>query len=206
MQFGFKVNDIILTPIGGMARIESMGMKPLQEAWMAIAGPLVSLVLAIISGISYALLFQIPPDVALGGDNFPATLLAWSTAFNTVLLLFNLVPAFPMDGGRVLRALLGLKWPLVPATRIAVQISRAICVVFMLLGVFPSILFPHGNPSLLFIGIAIFWLSGAELRQAKKMEKLQAFQQMARENMVIVSPPPYKDAPAHHITIEPDSR
>ncbi|MCF7849867.1 MAG: site-2 protease family protein, partial [Kiritimatiellales bacterium] len=104
MRKGCYVKEIVLSPIGGVAKMSNIPTKPMDEFQVAIAGPLVSLSLAAI------LLFA------------PFPLLFWIGAVNAGLFLFNLLPAFPMDGGRVLRAFLTRKKGRLEATRIAATI------------------------------------------------------------------------------------
>src|SRR5207302_975823 len=102
--FGINTPDITLLPIGGVARLERMPEEPVQELIIAVAGPLVNVVIALglfIAGGAQALLN--PAAVEAGG------LIAQLLTINIILVLFNLLPAFPMDGGRVLRALLATR-------------------------------------------------------------------------------------------------
>jgi Zn-dependent protease len=150
-RFGVKTRDITLYPIGGVARLERIPEKPIEELWVALAGPAVNVVIAFVlagylafSGdFNLAGLFSIT-----SGDFLPRLLAA-----NVLLVAFNLIPAFPMDGGRVLRALLALKMDHVRATQIAATIGQGLAFLFGLAGLF-------GNPSLLFIAFFV-WI-GAE--------------------------------------------
>ena len=117
-RFGVGTRDITLYPIGGVARLERMPEKPSEELAVAIAGPLVNVAIA---GAIYAVLVLTgaglaPPTSLLDPDAAFWSSLVW---INVVLVLFNLVPAFPMDGGRVLRALLATRLSYVRATKIA---------------------------------------------------------------------------------------
>jgi Zn-dependent protease/CBS domain-containing protein len=157
-RFGIPTRDITLLPIGGVARLERMPREPKQELLIAIAGPAVNVVLA---GLCWAIL------VASGGLRDLAMLRAepaagfFSRAFvaqlleaNVWLVLFNLVPAFPMDGGRVLRAILAWKTGDYPrATSIAARIGQALAIVFGLVGLVE-------NPFLVFIALFV-WLGAA---------------------------------------------
>jgi len=113
MRKGCYVREIILTPIGGMAKMANIPSKPMDEFQMAIAGPLVSLALAM-------LLIRIP-------------LFYWVGVINAGLFLFNLLPAFPMDGGRILRAYLASKKGRLEATRISTKIGKYFCIFFVIL-------------------------------------------------------------------------
>src|SRR6266478_5620455 len=116
--FGINTPDITLLPIGGVARLERMPEKPMQELVIALAGPMVNVVIALglfVAGGSRALL---NPSTIEGGG-----LIAQLLTINILLLLFNLLPAFPMDGGRVLRALLATRLSYARATQVAANIG-----------------------------------------------------------------------------------
>lgn len=147
-RYHIKTKDITLLPIGGVARLESMPEKPLHELWVAIAGPLVNFGIAVM--LLPAVRHQADPDnletlMTINGSTFLFNLLF----VNLWLGLFNLLPAFPMDGGRVLRALLALRLPRYQATRIAATLGQVLAIAFVILGFF-------GNPFLIFIGLFIF--------------------------------------------------
>ena len=145
--FGVNVPYITLLPIGGVAQLERMPRKPMQEFLIAIAGPAVNFVLAALllpvallvvsttmrTGSMGALMWSLmrtAQSMSLGG------LLLTLAGTNLVLGIFNLLPAFPMDGGRILRALLALRLRYIPATRIAVLIGRGMAVLFAIWGIF----------------------------------------------------------------------
>src|SRR5215470_6509413 len=112
--FGFNTPDITLLPIGGVARLERMPEEPLQELVIAVAGPTVNVVIALglfLAGGSQAFF---NPSTIEGGS-----LVAQLMTINILLLLFNLLPAFPMDGGRVLRAMLATRMTYARATQVA---------------------------------------------------------------------------------------
>jgi Zn-dependent protease len=152
-RFGVRTPDVLLLPIGGLARLERMPEEPRQELLIAIAGPLVTL------GIAAALfavlrLAGTPLDAEQLAPGQPglAQKIMW---VNVALLLFNLLPVFPMDGGRVLRALLAMRLGLVRATRIAARVGQAGAVVLGLwgLGFFAA----WGlSPSVVLVLIAVF--------------------------------------------------
>ncbi len=129
-KYGIRTRDITLYPIGGVARLERMPEKPIEELWVALAGPAVNVVAAIV-------LFGY---LIVSGTFQPLTSLSISTGslierlmvVNLWLVLFNLIPAFPMDGGRVLRALLGLRLEYVQATQIAANVGQAFRLSFRL--------------------------------------------------------------------------
>lgn len=125
-RYGIRVRDIILLPIGGMARAEKIPDKPWQEIVVAISGPIVNFVLAAFF-LVLILWRNEPIDVQA---NFLTNLFA----INLVLGSFNLIPAFPMDGGRILRGLLALKLPYLKATRYAKNVGQIIALGFVVIG------------------------------------------------------------------------
>lgn len=156
-RYHIKTKSITLLPIGGVAQMERMPEKPAQELWVALAGPAVNVVLAILLYTFLSL-----------SDSFPQTLTAevlenlkgvgfWLNLFfaNMVLAVFNLIPAFPMDGGRVLRALLSFAYSREKATRIAAGIGQVLAIGFVFLGF-------YANIWLIFIGVFIYLGAGAE--------------------------------------------
>ncbi|MFP4068903.1 MAG: site-2 protease family protein [Opitutales bacterium] len=145
--FGVGTEYIVLLPIGGVASLEKIPEKPLQELLVAVAGPAVNVVLAVVfGGLFFLGAGETGFEEALRGGSFLAVL----TAINVFLVLFNLIPAFPMDGGRMLRALLATFLGRVRATRIAATIGQALAVLFFLAG------FSVG-PILLLIGVFVFF-------------------------------------------------
>jgi Zn-dependent protease len=149
--FGIKTPDITLYAIGGVARLNRIPDKPWQELIVAIAGPLVNVVIAAV------LIFGIHVTAGLQQlehlESPRIEMLAKVASVNVMLVLFNLIPAFPMDGGRVLRALLAMTMPYAKATQIAARIGQGLAIVFLVFGLF-------GNPILVFI--AIFICVGAQ--------------------------------------------
>jgi stage IV sporulation protein FB len=154
-RFGVRTPDVILLPIGGLARLERMPEEPRQELLIALAGPAVTLVLA---AIFYAVLRAggatppLLPSLSVAGGSVLADLYR----INVLLLLFNLIPAFPMDGGRVLRAILAARQGLARATRIAASVGQLLA---FALG-FAALM--TGNMLLLLIAFFVFLGAGAE--------------------------------------------
>jgi Zn-dependent protease/CBS domain-containing protein len=151
-KYGIRTRDITLYPIGGVARLERMPEKPIEELWVALAGPAVNVVAAIV-------LFGY---LVVSGTFQPLTSLSISTGslierlmvVNLWLVLFNLIPAFPMDGGRVLRALLGLRLEYVQATQVAANVGQAFAFLFGFIGLFT-------DPFLVFIALFV-WMGAAQ--------------------------------------------
>jgi len=151
-RFGIRTRDITMLPIGGLARLERMPDDPRHELWVALAGPAVNVV---ISALLAAWLFlggRLAPLGDLGVASGP--FLARLMVVNVILVVFNLIPAFPMDGGRVMRSLLAMRLDYTRATQIAAGTGQAIAFLFGFLGLF-------FNPLLLFIAFFV-WIGAAQ--------------------------------------------
>ena len=149
-RFGIGTRDITLLPFGGVAKLERMPDKPAQELWVALAGPAVNVVIAALLGVWLYLTGTWEPLAALGPVD--GNLIERLMSVNIFLVLFNMLPAFPMDGGRVLRALLAMRLDYARATNIAATVGKVMAGIFAVLGFL-------GNPMLLVI--AFFIWSGA---------------------------------------------
>lgn len=153
-RFGIQTRDITLLPIGGLARLERMPEDPRQEIAVALAGPAVNLVIAaVLIGLLGA---RIDLSMVDKIENPAVDFMARLASINVFLALFNLVPAFPMDGGRVLRALLAMKYSRRIATRYAAMAGQILAFGFGFLGLLA------GNPLLVFIAIFIYLAATAE--------------------------------------------
>jgi Zn-dependent protease len=157
-RFGITTRDITLYPIGGVARLQRMPSRPVEELLVAIAGPMVNLVIA-------AILLAFGGLRSLAFPAFDARI--WETPFlgqllllNLALALFNLLPAFPMDGGRVLRALLAMRMDSSRATEVAARVGQVGALVFGFIGLFY-------NPFLVLIAIFIWFGANQEASVAR---------------------------------------
>jgi Zn-dependent protease/predicted transcriptional regulator len=173
-RFGIHTRDIILLPIGGVARLERIPEEPSRELLIALAGPAVNVVIA-------GVIFLILPVVAklegselgmLVEDGVPTVtsiplFLANLAAVNVFLVVFNMLPAFPMDGGRVLRAILAMNMNRLRATEIASGVGQFMAIAFALLGLF------IGNPLLLLIALFVYMGASAETEQVRMTSVLQ---------------------------------
>jgi Zn-dependent protease len=144
-RYGVETPDNRLLPIGGVARLARMPENPGQELVIALAGPAMNVVVA---ALLYFLLGALPTLAGTDLQNPGTDMLERLASVNVFLFLFNLVPAFPMDGGRVLRALLAYRMGYAQATQVATSIGQGVAFLFGLLGLF-------GNPLLLFIALFV---------------------------------------------------
>jgi Zn-dependent protease/CBS domain-containing protein len=169
--YGIKTPDITLLPIGGVARLERIPEEPKQELVIAAAGPAVTAIIALSLFVVIA---------SRGGTEFGASvqsgdLLVNLFKINVWLLLFNLIPAFPMDGGRVLRALLATRLSYARATQVAATVGQAFAFFFGIIGLFgiPGIFNP--NPFLLFIALFVYIGASQEAALAQMRDVSRRF-------------------------------
>ncbi len=163
-HYGIKTKKITLLPIGGVASLEQMPEKPKQELLVAIAGPAVNVVIAILlypflGSLQTILESARQNNYSITPQNFVFSLFL----VNIFLVAFNAIPAFPMDGGRVLRALLAMSMNRVRATHIASRLGQGIAVLFFIAGFF-------FNPFLVFIGIFVFFGAYSENIMVQHLE------------------------------------
>ena len=151
-KYGIRTQDIILLPIGGVARLEKMPSQPIQELWVALAGPAVNVGIAALLAVYLWITKTLTPDNQLAIATVPFVERIMN--INIFLILFNMVPAFPMDGGRVLRALLAMRLAYMRATQISVNLGQGIALLFGVIGLFY-------NPILLFIAFFV-WMGAAQ--------------------------------------------
>lgn len=154
-RFGIKTDDIVLYPIGGVARLRSMG-EGFQEFWIAIAGPLVNVVIAVGLGAYLMATNKWVPLEKVTQSGVEVHFLQRVMFANIVLIIFNMIPAFPMDGGRVLRALLARTMAKARATAVAARIGQAFAIFFMISGLM------SGQILLTVIGAFVFVAAGQE--------------------------------------------
>jgi Zn-dependent protease len=167
-RFGIPTRDITLLPIGGVARLERMPTEPRQEMLVALAGPLVNIVIAASIWLWLPMLTGFGAELGwalgLGGSGEASVgltvFLERLAQVNVFLALFNLIPAFPMDGGRVLRAALAMRTSYPSATAIAAAIGRMAAVVFGLVGLVT-------NPFLVLIAVFVWIAAGQEAQMVR---------------------------------------
>ena len=191
---GSRILEILLLPIGGMARLDRMPRRPVDEIQTAIAGPAVSLALGIAGWWS-------APFVAIFNPIL-ASILAKLAVFNIWITVSNLIPSFPMDGGRVFRAALVPKLGRLAATQLAAKVGRGFAWFFGILAVLPLLFGGQVNFMLILIAFFIHQTAGAEARLAEfEAEQVRRHAQeggvwQIPDADVQVGPPPYGQPPA----------
>jgi stage IV sporulation protein FB len=134
-RHGIRTRDVVLLPIGGVARLEYFPTRPRQELLIALAGPAVTLAIVIVLYLVVTVMGT-PPAGLSGLTRFGRGFLDNLLVVNVYILLFNLIPAFPMDGGRVLRAALSHRLGLLRGTQIAAAVGKSIAVLFGIYALF----------------------------------------------------------------------
>jgi Zn-dependent protease/predicted transcriptional regulator len=156
-RYGINTPDITLLPIGGLARLDRMPEKPVEELVVAIAGPLVNVVIAALLAPFVPVVWMAKPEVL---EHFGFGLIPPLFFANCILVLFNLIPAFPMDGGRILRAFLAMRMDYAKATNIAATIGQTLAFVGALCGLI-------WNPMLMLVAIFVFFGAQSEAAHAQ---------------------------------------
>ena len=160
--YGIGTRDITLYPVGGVASLERMPEKPGREIAIALAGPAVNVVIAagLFAGLMGGVLIN-PFGLTMGEPGIIEAFAAKLMWANVVLAVFNLLPAFPMDGGRVLRAVLATGMPRVRATAAAVGVGSVVAAGFLIVGLFT------GQIGLIAVAIVVYLLGQAELAHVR---------------------------------------
>jgi len=161
-HYGIRTPDITLLPIGGVARMQGGLQKPWQEFVIAVSGPAVNVVIA---GVLWVVLLLFP-DLVDPKHPISSQILPNLMMINLALVMFNMIPAFPMDGGRVLRALLAMKLNYLKATKIAARTGQVLAVGFVIVGL-------GWDPMLLFIGLFVFTAAREELNDVIFREQIE---------------------------------
>ena len=181
-RYGIKTHHITLLPIGGVASLERIPENPRQELWVALAGPAVNVVIAL---ALYPFITSFAPFSESGIGNFATSQGFLHSLFrvNVALVVFNAIPAFPMDGGRVLRALLAMRLGRVQATAVAAGLGKLIAVGFVFFGLFNS-------PFLVLIGIFVYFGAHSENVAVQHIDLLQGYtvRQAMMTNFVTLAP------------------
>jgi len=181
-RFGVRTPDVLLLPIGGVARLERIPDEPRQELLIALAGPAVTLAIVV---VLLAVLRLSGSDAGVTELSERQPFLAQLVSVNLYLLLFNLIPAFPMDGGRVLRALLSSRMGLLRGTRIAASLGQTLAVVGGLYGI--------TRPEPLLVLVAFFVFLGANA-EAATVETRLAGQGLQVSQMMVTD---FRTVPVH---------
>ncbi len=172
-RFGIRTPDITLLPIGGMASMEHMPEKPSQEVIVALAGPAVNVVIAFLLVVVLGAHLNVAAlDLA---NSSGSSMLARLAVANVALVAFNLIPAFPMDGGRVLRALLAMHMGYVRATRTAAVVGQVFAVILGFVGLL-------GNPLLILIAVFVYFAATAESQSVEMRSLARGY--LARDAMI----------------------
>jgi Zn-dependent protease/CBS domain-containing protein len=172
-MYGVPVKQIVLSPIGGIAQLQRMPDKPIQELVIAIAGPAVNIGIAfliIAAGIAAGLNISALANTFSMSESATLTaLISYIFISNLFLAAFNLIPAFPMDGGRILRSLLAMRIDYAKATNIAAAIGRVVAILFGIYGLL------NGGIFMIFIAFFIFTAAGQEAKFTRLKHALESY-------------------------------
>jgi Zn-dependent protease len=202
-RYGIETHDITLLPIGGVARLMELPRTPKQELVIALAGPAVNVVIAGVLSLVFVLLGK-PQPGALAALSSDTAILYGLIYANIVLVVFNMIPAFPMDGGRVFRALVAMKKGMLPATEVAAKLGKFFAVL-MFVGSF------YWTPFLL-LTAAFVWFAGQQELMAVRMRyappPIDPIEAMLRRSfggfvMPDASVPPGEPRPVRGRVVEP---
>ena len=160
LRYGLEIESITLWILGGLAALSEIPREWNKEFWIAIAGPITSVLIGV---VCYVGVLAIPDSLAVA-----RFVVGWLAVVNITLAVFNLLPAFPMDGGRILRAILARSRPYASATRIAGRIGVVFAVLFAIFGVFPQF-----NPIFLLLAWFIYGAATTESRAVLLDELLE---------------------------------
>ncbi len=169
--YGVNTKDIVLLPIGGVARLDSLPDKPIQEFLIAAAGPLVNIAIALVLSITFLWtpFAEVERQLVNAGSINATTFVPYLIFLNITLAIFNLLPAFPMDGGRILRSLLAIKLGKVKATKVAAIIGQIFAGLFIV-----GSIYPFQNPVFTLLGVFIFLSAMQEYRAVKSEGMLKS--------------------------------
>lgn len=159
-SFGIGTREITLYLVGGVAGMQRIPREPKKEFWIALAGPLFNFALTLV--LFYPLVYVLGPDCLFrpGIESWPQ-MIANAFWINPLLGAFNLIPAFPMDGGRILRSWLAARMNYLGATRISVSVGKIFAILFVLSGVY------YGMWMLILIACFIYFAGAREIRQLR---------------------------------------
>jgi Zn-dependent protease/CBS domain-containing protein len=181
---GYKVSEIVLFILGGVSNIEEEPRKAGDEFLIAVVGPLMSFLIA---GVCFGLLQLVTPPVRTAGANV-AAILQYLTLINVLLGLFNMIPGFPLDGGRVLRSIIwGITRNFQRSTRIAGVIGQIVAYGFILWGLFQT--FGAGDLSGLWIAFIGWFLLNAAQQSVSGVGVRQTFRGVVVQQAMEPAPP-----------------
>jgi Zn-dependent protease/CBS domain-containing protein len=165
-RLGIEIHSITLLPVGGVSNLETLPEKPADEVKISVVGPLVSVVLALIFfgvGLLFGAVPRVPTDLFAGFGSV-GQFFFYLGYLNTVLAVFNLLPAFPLDGGRILRGLLATRLGAVRATDVSSTIGQIFAAAFFLIGLLSS------NLLLALVAVFVFFGASGESQMVRQRE------------------------------------